>query len=126
MGKWATTNLNPGSANRPVVVNMDSISTGLWVTGAMLLFVVIGVRVAFVAALAGASAVFARIAVPQMPKLGYDKRFAAGVVAGPALAILMMTGGWLGAHTTVKHDDVWIRRVLFVTLTVIIVKLLWP
>ncbi len=56
--------------------------------------------------------------------------FAANVeilwVAGIALAIGMMIGGWLGAHTTVKHGDVWIRRVLFVTLTVIIVKLLWP
>lgn len=32
---------------------MDSISIGLWVTGLMLFFVVIGVRVAFAAAIAG-------------------------------------------------------------------------
>ena len=155
---------------------MDSISIGLWVTGLMLLFVVMGMRVAFAAAIAGfvgllwifsarmgfergfmvalkmagtiphskvstlalsliptfiligflafhagltrslfeaakrwvgwlpggmgvatvfsaagfaavsgasvaTSAVFARIAVPEMLRLGYDKRFAAGVVA---------------------------------------------
>jgi hypothetical protein len=33
------------------------------------------------AATVATSAVFARIAVPEMLKLGYDKRFAAGVVA---------------------------------------------
>ncbi len=164
--------------------SMDSIEIGLWVTGFMLLFVLIGVRVAFAAAIAGflgllwifsarmgfergfmvavkmagtiphskvstlalsliptfiligflayhagltralfeaakrwigwlpggmgvatvystagfaavsgasvaTSAVFARIAVPEMLRLGYDKRFAAGVVAaGGTLASL--------------------------------------
>jgi uncharacterized membrane protein YfcA len=56
--------------------------------------------------------------------------FAANVqilwVAGMALALGMMIGGWLGAHTTVVHGEVWIRRVLFAALSVIIVKLLWP
>ena len=33
--------------------SMDPINIGLWVTGAMLVFVVLGVRVAFAAALAG-------------------------------------------------------------------------
>ena len=33
--------------------NMDSIDIGLWVTGAMLVFVLLGVRVAFAAATAG-------------------------------------------------------------------------
>ena len=46
-------------------------------------------------------------------------------IAGLALAVGMMIGGWLGAHTTVRHGEVWIRRVLFVTLSVFIVKLLW-
>ena len=167
------------------MASMDNISIGLWVTGLMLLMVVIGVRVAFAAAMAGffgllwifsaklgfekgllvaikmagtiphskvstlalsliptfiligflayhagltralfeaakrwvgwlpggmgvatvfstagfaavsgasvaTSAVFARIAIPEMLKLGYDKRFAAGVVAaGGTLASLI-------------------------------------
>lgn len=47
-------------------------------------------------------------------------------VTGIALAVGMMIGGWLGAHTTISHGEVWIRRVLFITLSVFIVKLLWP
>jgi hypothetical protein len=46
-------------------------------------------------------------------------------VAGFALALGMMIGGWLGAHTTVHRGETWIRRVLFITLTLFIVKLLW-
>ena len=45
---------------------------------------------------------------------------------GLALALGMMAGGWLGAHSSVRYGRVWIRRVLFVLLTVFIVKLLWP
>lgn len=47
-------------------------------------------------------------------------------VAGLALAAGTMVGGWLGAHTTVRHGEVWIRRVLLLTLSAFIVKLLWP
>ncbi|MES9853885.1 MAG: TRAP transporter large permease [Candidatus Thiodiazotropha sp. L084R] len=181
---------------------MDSISIGLWVTGAMLLFVIIGVRVAFAAAMAGflgllwifsaklgfekgfgvavkmagtiphskvstlalsliptfiligflayhagltralfeaakrwlgwlpggmgvatvfstagfaavsgasvaTSAVFARIAVPEMLKLGYDKRFAAGVVAaGGTLASLIPPSAILVIYAIIVEQDV--------------------
>ncbi|MET0037833.1 MAG: TRAP transporter large permease [Candidatus Thiodiazotropha lotti] len=184
------------------MASMDSISIGLWVTGAMLLFVVIGVRVAFAAALAGflgllwifsaklgfekgfgvavkmagtiphskvstlalsliptfiligflayhagltralfeaakrwlgwlpggmgvatvfstagfaavsgasvaTSAVFARIAVPEMLKLGYDKRFAAGVVAaGGTLASLIPPSAILVIYAIIVEQDV--------------------
>jgi len=47
-------------------------------------------------------------------------------LAGLALAAGTAIGGWLGAHTTVRHGEVWIRRVLYLTLSVFIVKLLWP
>ena len=47
-------------------------------------------------------------------------------VTGFALAVGMMIGGWMGAHTTVKKGEVWIRRILYSTLTVFIVILLWP
>jgi tripartite ATP-independent transporter DctM subunit len=182
--------------------SMDSISIGLWVTVAMLLFVIIGVRVAFAAALAGflgllwiftaklgfekgfgvavkmagtiphskvstlalsliptfiligflayhagltrtlfeaakrwlgwlpggmgvatvfstagfaavsgasvaTSAVFARIAVPEMLKLGYDKRFAAGVVAaGGTLASLIPPSAILVIYAIIVEQDV--------------------
>jgi len=46
--------------------------------------------------------------------------------AGFALAIGMTLGGWLGAHTAVHHGKIWIRRVLFLALSLFIVKLLWP
>jgi tripartite ATP-independent transporter DctM subunit len=181
---------------------MDSISIGLWVTGFMLLFVVMGVRVAFAAALAGfiglvwifsarmgfergvvvamkmagtiphskvstlalsliptfiligflayhagltralfeaakrwvgwlpggmgvatvfsaagfaavsgasvaTSAVFARIAVPEMLKLGYDKRFAAGVVAASGtLASLIPPSAILVIYAIIVEQDV--------------------
>jgi|SaaInlStandDraft_3_1057020.scaffolds.fasta_scaffold01405_10 tripartite ATP-independent transporter DctM subunit len=181
---------------------MDSISIGLWVTGFMLLFVVMGVRVAFAAAMAGfigllwiftakmgfergflvamkmagtiphskvstlalsliptfiligflayhagltralfeaakrwvgwlpggmgvatvfsaagfaavsgasvaTSAVFARIAVPEMLKLGYNKRFAAGVVAASGtLASLIPPSAILVIYAIIVEQDV--------------------
>ncbi len=182
--------------------SMDSIEIGLWVTGIMLFFVVLGVRVAFAAATAGflgllwifsaklgfergfmvavkmagtiphskvsslalsliptfiligflayhagltrslfeaakrwvgwlpggmgvatvfstagfaavsgasvaTSAVFARIAVPEMLKLGYDKRFAAGVVAaGGTLASLIPPSAILVIYAIIVEQDV--------------------
>ncbi len=47
-------------------------------------------------------------------------------VAGAMLAVGTMIGGWLGAHYSIKFGDVWIRRVLFVTMLMFIAKLLWP
>jgi C4-dicarboxylate transporter, DctM subunit len=181
---------------------LDSITIGLWVTGFMLLFVVMGVRVAFAAALAGfigllwifsakmgfergflvamkmagtiphskvstlalsliptfiligflayhagltralfeaakrwvgwlpggmgvatvfsaagfaavsgasvaTSAVFARIAVPEMLQLGYDKRFAAGVVAASGtLASLIPPSAILVIYAIIVEQDV--------------------
>lgn len=182
--------------------SMDSLSIGLWVTGLMLLLVVLGVRVAFAAGLAGflgllwifsaklgfekgflvalkmagtiphskvstialsliptfiligflayhagltralfeaakrwvgwlpggmgvatvfstagfaavsgasvaTSAVFARIAIPEMLKLGYDKRFAAGVVAaGGTLASLIPPSAILVIYAIIVEQDV--------------------
>ncbi len=182
--------------------SLDSISIGLWVTGCMLVLVVIGVRVAFAAAMAGflgllwifsakmgfekglmvavkmagtiphskvstlalsliptfiligflayhagltralfeaakrwvgwlpggmgvatvfstagfaavsgasiaTSAVFARIAIPEMLKLGYDKRFAAGVVAaGGTLASLIPPSAILVIYAIIVEQDV--------------------
>ena len=184
------------------MASLDSISIGLWVTGAMLFFVLLGLRVAFAAALAGflglvwifsaklgfekgfmvavkmagtiphskvstlalsliptfiligflayhagltralfeaakrwvgwlpggmgvatvfstagfaavsgasvaTSAVFARIAVPEMLKLGYDKRFAAGVVAaGGTLASLIPPSAILVIYAIIVEQDV--------------------
>ncbi len=184
------------------MMQMDSITIGLWVTGAMLFFVIIGVRVAFAAALAGfvglvwifsvkmgfekgfvvamkmagtiphskvstlalsliptfiligflayhagltkalfkaakrwvgwlpggmgvatvfsaagfaavsgasvaTSAVFARIAVPEMLKLGYDKRFASGVVAASGtLASLIPPSAILVIYAIIVEQDV--------------------
>jgi C4-dicarboxylate transporter, DctM subunit len=182
--------------------DVDSITIGLWVTGFMLVFVIMGVRVAFAAALAGfiglvwifstrmgfergfvvavkmagtiphskvstlalsliptfiligflayhagltralfeaakrwvgwlpggmgvatvfsaagfaavsgasvaTSAVFARIAVPEMLKLGYDKRFAAGVVAASGtLASLIPPSAILVIYAIIVEQDV--------------------
>ncbi len=184
------------------MASMESVDIGLWVTGIMLFFVVIGVRVAFAAALAGfigllwifsaklgfekgflvavkmagtiphskvstlalsliptfiligflayhagltralfeaakrwlgwlpggmgvatvfstagfaavsgasvaTSAVFARIAIPEMLKLGYDKRFAAGVVAaGGTLASLIPPSAILVIYAIIVEQDV--------------------
>ncbi len=184
------------------MAQMDSISIGLWVTGFMLLMVLIGMRVAFAAAIAGfvglvwifsarmgfergvvvamkmagtiphskvstlalsliptfiligflafhagltrslfeaakrwvgwlpggmgvatvfsaagfaavsgasvaTSAVFARIAVPEMLNLGYDKRFAAGVVAASGtLASLIPPSAILVIYAIIVEQDV--------------------
>ena len=53
------------------MAGMDSIEIGLWVTGAMLLFVVLGVRVAFAAALAG----FLGLLWIFSAKLGFERGF---------------------------------------------------
>ncbi len=42
---------------------------------------------------------------------------------GAALAVGNAIGGWLGAHTTITHGENLIRRVLFITLTVFVIKL---
>ncbi len=184
------------------MAQMDSISIGLWVTGLMLLFVLMGMRVAFAAAIAGfvgllwifsarmgfergfmvavkmagtiphskvstlalsliptfiligflafhagltralfeaakrwvgwlpggmgvatvfsaagfaavsgasvaTSAVFARIAVPEMLRLGYDKRFASGVVAASGtLASLIPPSAILVIYAIIVEQDV--------------------
>ena len=46
-------------------------------------------------------------------------------LAGAGLATGTAIGGWLGAHSTIRHGEVWIRRVLYATLTLFIIKLLW-
>ena len=63
------------------------------------------------AAVSGASvatsAVFARIAVPEMLKLGYDKRFASGVVAaGGTLASLIPPSAILVIYAIIVEQDV--------------------
>src|SRR6056300_741322 len=63
------------------------------------------------AAVSGASvatsAVFARIAVPEMLKLGYNKRFAAGVVAaGGTLASLIPPSAILVIYAIIVEQDV--------------------
>jgi len=184
------------------MATMEPVNIGLWVTGIMMVFVVIGVRVAFAAALAGfigllwifsikygfekgfliavkmagtiphskvstlalsliptfiligflayhagltrslfeaakrwvgwlpggmgvatvfstagfaavsgasvaTSAVFARIAIPEMLKLGYNKRFAAGVVAaGGTLASLIPPSAILVIYAIIVEQDV--------------------
>nr|WP_315983985.1 TRAP transporter large permease subunit [Aliamphritea spongicola] len=56
------------------------------------------------AAVSGASvatsAVFARIAIPEMLKIGYDKRFAAGVVAagGTLASLIPLLQFWLSTR----------------------------
>ena len=55
--------------------SMDPISIGLWVTGSMLVFVVLGVRVAFAAALAG----FLGLLWIFSAKLGFEKGFGVAV-----------------------------------------------
>lgn len=63
------------------------------------------------AAVSGASvatsAVFARIAIPEMLKVGYDKRFAAGVVAaGGTLASLIPPSAILVIYAIIVESDV--------------------
>jgi tripartite ATP-independent transporter DctM subunit len=211
------------------MASMDSIGIGLWITGLMLLLVVVGMRVAFAAALAGfcgllwlftakfgfergllvsikmagtiphskvstlalsliptfiligylayhagltralfeaakrwvgwlpggmgvatvfstagfaavsgasvaTSAVFARIAIPEMLKLGYDKRFAAGVVAaGGTLASLIPPSAILVIYAIIVEQDVGallmagflpglVSALIYATLIVILAK----
>ncbi len=63
------------------------------------------------AAVSGASvataAVFARIAIPEMLKMGYDKRFAAGVVAaGGTLASMIPPSAILVIYAIIVEQDV--------------------
>ena len=63
------------------------------------------------AAVSGASvatsAVFARIAIPEMQKIGYNKRFAAGVVAaGGTLALLIPPSAILVIYAIIVEQDV--------------------
>lgn len=47
-------------------------------------------------------------------------------VAGLALAVGASIGGWIGAHSTIKHGEVWIKRTLYAAITLIVIKLLIP
>jgi hypothetical protein len=44
---------------------------------------------------------------------------------GVGLAVGNSIGGWLGAHTTIRHGETLIRRVLYLALTAFIIKLLF-
>ncbi len=44
---------------------------------------------------------------------------------GAGLAVGNSIGGWLGAHTTIKHGETLIRRVLYLALSAFIIKLLF-
>jgi uncharacterized membrane protein YfcA len=43
---------------------------------------------------------------------------------GLGLAVGNSIGGWLGAHTTIRKGEAWIRRILYLALGAFIVKLL--
>ena len=80
-----------------------------WVPGGLAVSTVFAT--AGFAAVSGASvataAVFARIAIPEMLKVGYDKRFAAGVVAaGGTLASLIPPSAILVIYATIVEQDV--------------------
>lgn len=80
-----------------------------WVPGGLAVSTVFAT--AGFAAVSGASvataAVFARIAVPEMLKIGYDKRFAAGVVAaGGTLASLIPPSAILVIYAIIVEQDV--------------------
>lgn len=45
--------------------------------------------------------------------------------AGIGLAVGNSIGGWYGAHATVNRGEVWIKRIMYVALSVFIVKLLF-
>ncbi|MCB1865102.1 MAG: sulfite exporter TauE/SafE family protein [Chromatiales bacterium] len=47
-------------------------------------------------------------------------------IAGACLAAGSALGGWVGAHSTVRHGERWIRPVLYTTLVAFIIKLVWP
>ncbi|WP_306153405.1 TRAP transporter large permease [Roseovarius sp. MMSF_3281] len=80
-----------------------------WVPGGLAVSTVFAT--AGFAAVSGASvataAVFARIAIPEMLKIGYDKRFAAGVVAaGGTLASLIPPSALLVIYAIIVEQDV--------------------
>jgi tripartite ATP-independent transporter DctM subunit len=80
-----------------------------WLPGGMAVATVFAT--AGFAAVSGASvatsAVFARIAIPEMLKMGYDKRFAAGVVAaGGTLASLIPPSAILVIYAIIVEQDV--------------------
>jgi C4-dicarboxylate transporter DctM subunit len=80
-----------------------------WVPGGLAVATVFAT--AGFAAVSGASvataAVFARIAIPEMLKVGYDKRFAAGVVAaGGTLASLIPPSAILVIYAIIVEQDV--------------------
>jgi len=80
-----------------------------WLPGGMALATVFST--AGFAAVSGASvatsAVFARIAIPEMLRLGYDKRFAAGVVAASGtLASLIPPSAILVIYAIIVEQDV--------------------
>jgi len=80
-----------------------------WLPGGMAVATVFST--AGFAAVSGASiatsAVFARIAIPEMLKLGYNKRFAAGVVAaGGTLASLIPPSAILVIYAIIVEQDV--------------------
>ena len=80
-----------------------------WVPGGLAVSTVFAT--AGFSAVSGASvataAVFARIAIPEMLKIGYDKRFAAGVVAaGGTLASLIPPSAILVIYAIIVEQDV--------------------
>ena len=80
-----------------------------WVPGGLAVATVFAT--AGFAAVSGASvatsAVFARIAIPEMLRIGYDKRFAAGVVAaGGTLASLIPPSAILVIYAIIVEQDV--------------------
>jgi len=80
-----------------------------WVPGGLAVSTVFAT--AGFAAVSGASVatagVFARIAIPEMLKIGYDKRFAAGVVAaGGTLASLIPPSALLVIYAIIVEQDV--------------------
>ncbi|WP_170560631.1 TRAP transporter large permease [Ruegeria atlantica] len=80
-----------------------------WVPGGLAVSTVFAT--AGFAAVSGASvatsAVFARIAIPEMLRIGYDKRFAAGVVAaGGTLASLIPPSAILVIYAIIVEQDV--------------------
>ena len=81
-----------------------------WVPGGLAVSTVFAT--AGFAAVSGASvataAVFARIAIPEMLKIGYNKQFAAGVVAaGGTLASLIPPSAILVIYAIIVEQDVW-------------------
>ena len=57
------------------IMTMDSLSIGVWVTGVMLLLVILGVRVAFAAAIAG----FVGLLWIFSARMGFEKGFMVAV-----------------------------------------------